>query len=1121
MDFFERVLKAPRLRAAFSTVLVAAICSGCINDYDFERADYERGTLGEELYGIWHKDAKRAAENAESKTEMLEQRQHDFVAAIDTIAPPETLEQVDYFLRDLMGLVDDGLVPALTRKLEIILAEAAGDRELVEALAIQNRPHPEDFLSPVNGKNFIGHLMGYDRLADVATRTSEVLLAADGVTRQGLTDTDESSALSDMLSSAETSLADTERIEPTDSLAFSMQKVLIAEDARFMPPEPTSPHYAVVYDKRGFPKVRKNSSGELPAPFIDADEDGLADVNSRGEYLTTTGETREVPAFQTSPDPQALLSRDQYGRGSSADGDYVFEYIDVNQTGLHFVTRQLGELAAHGPLWDLVDAAPALLGPLVAKQDDRGAYRGYSADNPITDMGYAMLHMLDIDQLDEVLGSMAEFLDSSSSELAGVIFALDEAVELMDEHPDAQMADDQTIAYDLLPLLEKISADPELWRDFFWALRQPIARHTGEPMQQLLEYKDQNPSVPALDGPYDTCFKNCRDTYPIFDEYDESTQESCVDRYQPQQALERYECIRSCPDSEIFSQAMDFDAPESEENRSMFQRLFHLLRDTAGMPYALEITEPSSLADMPPLVHLDGSAEAFLRSVGSTLDLADFVPDMGGLQPLIDLIGGSDSIASILSTLSPVFGVRLDRRATPDQITRLFNFDELSGELPVVGTISIDPPVCKDDYKMANHHADILYASEASGLIDTIAPLSCAFSRHDKEALLAEMFVVIHEHYSSRTDLYQTAQGNDSPMKGANMVSYEPALRDVLERGTLFDALYRLSVAADDLKGDNDADFTEQLRLLVHNATRTDDGFEGRSGEQSVTRPDDREEYDLSRMHVMMDAAGEMADRVEDDPEAKQALEDMMSSMYTVMLDTEWPEGEDPRFVEEGTGALTARLTRHMADRAADEREQGRLSEWLTQEQVDNVESMWDSRMMPALVDLSEDLAANPENRELADDLFDHLIGAPDGRNQAAMAAYVLMVYTLQQDVWVPLSHFLSGVIDPDRDWGVEPMGKLPLASHVLQVLHDTVEQDPEGRGLDLFERGFSNRSDGTVPFATVGGVIADYFRVDPASDEPYTPEDYERVFGELASWVGDDVHGLEQLYDIVSTRVD
>ncbi|MFW5967805.1 MAG: hypothetical protein ACOCV2_09820, partial [Persicimonas sp.] len=750
-----------------------------------------------------------------------------------------------------------------------------------------------------------------------------------------------------------------------------------------------------------------------------------------------------------------------------------------------------------------------LLGEREEMSDELGTYEGYSADHPFVDLAHALLHTLDIDTLDEVLFQLAGFLEREHQHLAGVLFAVDEAAEILGDEDDAELSDDQTLAYDLLPLLEELAEDPELWRDFFWALRQPIARRTGDPMQRLLSYRDENPAVPEADGPYDSCFQTCKQLHPVFDDPDGSS--SCLERYRAQQNIDRYECIRDCPDGEIFSNEMNFEATEAPSNRSMFQRLFHLLRDTSEAPYDLQITQPGWASDLPPLIELDGSAEAFIRSVGSELDLADFI-DIEALEPL-----GTDNIAELLSAFSGAFGATLDRHATPDQITRLFNQDELSGTIFGID-IEIEPPVCHDGFEMADHHADMLFASEASGLIDTLAPLACAFSHHDREDLLADIFVVIHDHYSSRDDLYEDAEGDPSPMKGANLVSYEPAIKEMLERGTLFDSLYYLSTAVEDFKSVSEEDFVEQLRLLVYNAARTDDGFEGRDGQTSLELADGRTVDDLSRLHLVMDSAGRLHEQVADDPRAKEAFEDLFGAIYEVFLSTEWDD-DGSRFEHEGTGILAANMTRHLARRAEDARDEGRLSQWLTDDKVTGAEDLFESRGLAAGVDLVEQLGANHNQRALTDDLLEHLLGSSEGVDQATMGVYGLAVRAKFEELWPPLAHFMADLIDPDREWDVGPYAGLSLPSHLLQTVHDTVERDDDEVGLETVRRGLSTRSDGTIPLGEVSATIADYLRVDPDSDEPYDADDYRHVFDEFAGWLGDDLHGLERLYELVDMR--
>ena len=1100
-----------RMRRLFSVpslLLVVVLASsvlgtGCVKEYDFERDVPERGTLGEELHRIWRKDSVRAVENAEQKTQMLDARKGEFVSSVDTVVPGAMLRDIDLFFRDLLDLVGEGVLPGVTRKITVMLRDAANDEALVKALAANRRPSPDTYISPRNSKNFIGHLMSYSRLQEVGLRLSETMLDNDGYQNDGQSAPQEDGAFSDMLIALAEILKDVEVGDPTESFAFSLQDILLVEDPRFEPVDVGQPRYAVRYDHRGFP-MAASPGGEVRFPFVDANQDGLADIDQEGNFVLRTGNNLQLAPFETDPEANQLLNRDQYGRGFANENDYSFEYLDLNKTGLNFVVRQVGFLSARGFLWDLTEFAPTAFGELVPKQDDRGAFLGYKTDNPMIDAFYALVHILDVPELHEAMATLGTFMDTESPALAGVVFSLDEMAEVFEQYPNAEMSDEQTLLYDLMPILEEISANPALWADFMGALSEPITRKTGEAMAELLRYKDLNSMAPEIDGAYDQCFQGCKDDHEIG-------------------TVPRYECIRACPRDGMFSTPMDFSSPESVNNRSLFARLLHLLRDTQGQPFELRITEPGWLAGVPPIVRLEGSAEAFTRSVAGNLDLEDHVPDafwdsaIGGLVDLIPGVG-SGELAGLLSALSPIFGARLDKEPTPDQITRLFNQEELAGSIIGID-LAIAPPVCKDDYVMATHHADLLFAAEAAGVIDTLRPLAKAFSDHDREDLLARLFAVFHKHYSSREDLYQDAAGNNSPMEGSNLVSYEPALLEIFENGKLFDALADLSLAAEEYKSSTGEDLIEMLRKITYNALRTDQAFVMRDGTDMLNLPDGRTVRELSRAHVLADAIDRLSERVEADPAANERFESAVSTLYEVFLQASWPDQQSPYFENQGTVALSVLTMRHLSERAKELRQEGRLSEWLTDEQVTAIVDLFDSRMLPALVQLQTRLFETPEDRALTEDLVTYLVSGPEGRDQASMAAYVTMVYSLHSNVWIPLATFLGDKIDPAKEWGVEPMGGLPLASHGLLMLKRTVEIDRDGVGLNMFERSFSSQTDRSIPINVIFDVIAEYFRANPAAGGPYSEEDYRRVFNGFADWLDDDVHGMEQLYDIIETR--
>ena len=123
-----------RLKACVSMLVACStMLSACHKEYNYDRDDTPTLTLGHELFVIWKKDAERAEVNAAEKAQMLDQNYPQFVPAVNTIAPQSELTAVDQFLQNLLKLVDEGVLPALTRKIRLVLQEAAQDMALLAA----------------------------------------------------------------------------------------------------------------------------------------------------------------------------------------------------------------------------------------------------------------------------------------------------------------------------------------------------------------------------------------------------------------------------------------------------------------------------------------------------------------------------------------------------------------------------------------------------------------------------------------------------------------------------------------------------------------------------------------------------------------------------------------------------------------------------------------------------------------------------------------------------------------------------------------------------------------------------------------------------------------------------
>ena len=1100
---------APALGAL---ILLTTAQAGCLTEYDFSQPERELGTLGEEVHAIWLKDAERAKNDAPQKAAMLETRRDEFVRAVDTLAPADQLDEIDLFLQDSLVMIDDETLPGMTRKVEIIMVEASADDALLFAVSDASKPQPADFISPIAAPDLIGYVTTYPNLREMGIKGSRIVLDNDGFTDDGQPDPAESNGITELTRTMATVLDEVDPNAIDDSLAIITRDMLLREDERFAAIDATRPLYVAVYDSRGLPMATPDANEDL---FVDGDGDGQPDVDANGNFILKTGGTTDAKPFEA-----GTLQQDAFGRAKGPGDTYAFEYVDLNKTGLGFLIREYATLSANNVIVDLLATFRAILGATVVLSDEHGAYRGFDPNNPLMDMSWGLVHALSYDSLPELMQANADFFDRNSAAMAGVVVALEEAVDLAGSYPDAELAATQTILFDLIPVLHEISSDPALWKDFMDALGDPITPKVGEAMVTLLDHKNTRANVQIM-GAYDQCFMDCKASHDLG-------------------TIDRFECIRACPNGEIFREKMDFSAPESPENRSQLQAIWHLMWSLTGVPYAMDmdrvIVFGNEQPKPPALISLPGGAEAYLRSVAGNLSLAEAVPDeiFSGreLGPLLDVFGiDSNDISGVIEFLSQLFfrgvtynGVqyKLSANPTPDELTRLFTQDDIifqtdDGE----NVLDVAEPVDAEGYKLADNMADGLFEAEASGLIDAVYPMAKAFSDHDKEHLLLAIFGVVHMHYPNDPNLYLQANGNVSPSRAANLRSFEPIIRDVMASGRLLAALHRLSTTLKALEELHGVDFNEQLRRLVYHVT-TPTTLTTRDGRDFINLPDGRTVRELTPLHILTDAMGNLSDRVSEDPETKDRFDRAVSALLDLALGAEWPEGGEPRFTKDGSVALTVSATEFLADRAREKRDAGELDVWLQQDFYSTLEELWPSRLVAGLVLIAEQLLEDPENRAVIDEFIAYMVGTPRGREHTTLMAYQLVVRSANTEVWVPIARSLSRMVDPDREWSTGgKYAQMPMLSHGALMLHRLMLQDENEVGIKLINRGLLKTSTTEdAPLLVVGDVIASYFRADPTSTARFTIEDMRLMLTRMAAWMSDDSKGLEQLYDLVDLRV-
>ena len=1095
---------------ALSISAVVLLLISCHTEYSFEQEKVELDTLGAELWKVWHKDAIRAVENAEAKGVMLEQEYTPFVTAVDTIAPEDQLTAIDKFMSNLLTLVDDGIVPGLTRKLIIALREAAQNIELLAALATPTGPEAESFVSEDTNPNLLGYITGYPNLVPFLRFQTRIMLENDGFTDEGARTFEEDAGISDLVRVLSNELA--EQTDPNEEpLAVTVRDMLLFEDSAFLSPDNPPPAFAALFDDRGYPLPAVQEDGSLPFPFTDADGDGRADIQD-GKFVLTSGASVEMRPFAAAveADINEPVTRDSFGRALGANGDPVFEYVDLHKTGLGFMLRQQYRMSTEDTLYDMLGAFKTIMGQKQVYTDEIGGYDGYAQEQPLMDMSHALIHTIDTPGLPDFLEGVSEMSRRHPQALARLFWSIDNMIDILNADPKYEMRDNQTIVYDLLPYLHEISSDPALWADVMAALRDPISAKQGAAYATMLKHRDSN-TVPVKDGPYDSCFQRCKGQFEIG-------------------TTSRFDCIRSCPQGELFSDPMDFNAVESPQTISIFQKMQHLLRDASDKPYVMAIENASldgdPLVEVPPLLAMEEQGVAFMRALAGNLDLADSVPadlwdtDFGELLVLFGV--GPGDVAGVVATISDLFGAHLDRNPTPDQITRLFNqpdikFETMGGEHDII----LDPadPECHDGYVLSQHLAYVLYSAEGSGAIDTLYPLAKAFSDHGREDILLNIMIVLHDHYAGNGEVYRTAAGGPSPMKAANLRSYEPAMVEIFEKGELFEALYDFSAAQHEVELTSGIPVTEALRQIVEKGTNPSN-YTNRRGENFVNINDGRTVNNASALHHLLAAMDEASARLDEDPEAKEKLDDAVGAMAKIMVGTKRELGAPPQFEDPGSVVFTAHITQYLANKAREKQAQGQLSPWLQQDVLADIEQLWRSRTLAALIDLADEALTDPADKEIVDGFMAYLLGSPAGQAQTLVAVHQMLVRSIADDRWLPIARYLSSVIDPDREWETTPYGPVSMVTLGALLLKKTLDADPDNTGIFLIHRGLKRPLYGDAPFTTVVDVIARYLSPNPLNETFETANDYQHFLIEMADYMADDVHGAERLYELVDRRI-
>jgi hypothetical protein len=321
-------------------------------------------------------------------------------------------------------------------------------------------------------------------------------------------------------------------LDPSGRVALSrprtnpeiLQEVAYAQDPAFGLGGPS--HFIVKRDTKGYASVAR-PHGAIPAPFVDKDHDGVADVDLLGRFVTNDGSTPPTPFFAVGSVPS---KRDDVGRALTADG-LLYDYIDTSHTFAASVLSDLkplvnGDLGAkHETIMFALSGAHVLFGtrdgsnatkheyspdpgrvddwklthpgetppPSLATQPVVVAYNAFHPEtSSFIDLMYA-LGQLQADKTSDDTLAFARDLIANHPEIVARLAgdALYVKTQIADKHSEAKIPATSVFWDEMIDNTIKIAKEPGLLEDVLKAFANDDTAPLGTILSKYMSYDDR------------------------------------------------------------------------------------------------------------------------------------------------------------------------------------------------------------------------------------------------------------------------------------------------------------------------------------------------------------------------------------------------------------------------------------------------------------------------------------------------------------------------------------------------------------------------------------------------------------------------------------------------------
>jgi hypothetical protein len=1148
--------------------LLAVAAAGCTPDLDTTRGEVVRGTFGETIYregcqrvaytaqlderaaGVRQtvdvSGEKYAApvcvpltpapppDDAPVKLKALAAQRAVIVAAADRIFPKTFLDPLESFLESIVDLSDDGTLEAAIGKTGDLLGAMKDDDELNAALA---RLSGRAGYRPMQVADLVRTFVSYAGLDDLLGKTLDLLLDGNDEPTPELT-------------ALVTALArELQTVKPLAAPSDQSRTLKLAVDL-FLTTSPDfgdgKPRPLTQRDWRGLAQINPDGNGQLPAPFVDNNGDGLADADASGQFLGANGK----PLTLASPFPQAgttdTAPRDNLGRLIDAQGRPVYRYLDLDPTFVAALTREAVPLfdpkkdTALGLLW----GTSALMGPRSMQTrvyiDPKTAavkklnYNGYFTDDaPLLDLVHGFLQILGDPAAPDTLLAARTLLTKYEAPTTRVINAMFDANDRGKKHPEARIPATSNLFDELAQIIVRISRVPGLTKDkptlaedLLIALQDPHVRGLGPMLARQMIFKDRfilNQSNQTVSG--------------------------------------------------SFATPVDYTSPDNDWNRSVMQRMAHLIHDSNGAKFCnkqdahpvilgidlgsfheCELFEIKDIGYFFVLAMADHSItdDPSRPETRSSASFRDKIQDKG-MRALVFDNGTGDFFLEQLVGISG-----FTRFPTPQAAARslFLDHDHQSDFMKN----SVDPVLCTDGDQFMQVHADSVFAWEAtlpnnpSGyagdqFYDAIRPLVNAFARHDEcvaydelgnctavqnaAKIFVDLMSLLHEHWGSSTSTY-FGHGYQSADKtrpryssGDGAYTYERLTGEILGTADIMPAVIGLAPTLNTMTLDGTNGTAKARPALVKTLSYLFDPavqpkeLAYRNGKTTTLFSDGKTPGPRATPYYLIaDAFARKRDAVAAAPPAQRdAWNRSTTSLIDQMLTIDGAPGQTQMKSRHFHGMFVAlidfvrgRLAAHTADR----------EEWAAKQLTADVTDLVASPIFAALSDLVARIESTPAARDALYKLLGYLIdqAQSDATFQAGLTGLADNVQLFLDDPdMVPIAHALGNAVDPDQG----------AVNAQLKLLQRAKKRDPNcpkagemGKYctlVTLLRNLYQNTPEGVAPAARLADALAEIDRATPGSGTAYTAEDFKAILANSQSFLTDEQRGFIRFVRIVKNR--